>query len=72
MEVSTCCYEGIRIKVPKVADVNPMDIKFNSKKAEVEFIKWANDKNTANHPNMVEMRKKIIEARTLKKRMNQK
>ncbi|GAA0607985.1 hypothetical protein GCM10009001_26670 [Virgibacillus siamensis] len=58
--------------MPKVADVKPMDIKFNSRKEEEAFIKWANDKSTANHPDMVEMRKKIMEVRAIKKRMNEK
>lgn len=58
--------------MPKVAEVKPMDIKFDSKEEKEAFMRWANDKSTANKPDMVEMRKKIKEAREIKNRMDRK
>lgn len=54
----------------KVAEVTPMDIKFNDKEKEQEFVKWANDSSTANQERMIEMRKKIREVRKIKSRFD--
>ncbi|GAA0440998.1 hypothetical protein GCM10008983_17610 [Lentibacillus halophilus] len=56
--------------MPKVAEVTPMDIKFDDEKEREQFINWAHDKSTVDQPSMVEMRKKIKEAREIKSRMN--
>lgn len=53
----------------KVADAKPMDIRFDTEEEQKEFQKWANDSSTAQRKDMVEMRRKIREARQMRKRM---
>ncbi|WP_165444966.1 hypothetical protein [Gracilibacillus phocaeensis] len=55
----------------KVAEVTPMDIKFQNKEQEQKFIDWANDRSTADQQRMVEMREKIRQARKIKSRIDQ-
>lgn len=54
----------------KVTEVTPMEIKFDNQREEEKFIKWFNDKSTVDQPKMIEMRKKIKNAREIKKRVS--
>lgn len=55
--------------MPKIAEMEPMRIKFDSEEERQKFIRWASDKSTRTNPQTAHLRRQIAEARAIKGRM---
>lgn len=51
--------------MPKVAEVKPMDIRFDDEQAEAKFIRWATETKANDSSEMVKVRRMLQEVRSL-------